>query len=133
MINKILGSMFIAAVFFVGNVQAASLLYNVQVSTLSTGVPEINAAHVWVKNISIYNDSGVAQTVTVYTSTATAGTRTAKITIPIAATSGMYYPLNASMITNAMGNFDVIDIPYMQFRTNAPAGKACYLTIIYGL
>jgi hypothetical protein len=55
------------------------------------------------------------------------------MTVPIPATRGIYPILNPSLITNAMGNFDVIDMPYIAVRTDAPEGEAYYITIIYGL
>ena len=116
----------------------ASLLYSVQVSTKPIGTPtstppDINKAHIWVKNIIVYNDSDTAQKITIYTSTANPGTYSLQATIPIPSTRGIYPVLNPSLITNAMGNFDVIDMPYMAIRTDAPAGKACWIVVIYGL
>jgi hypothetical protein len=124
--------------FAVQITNAASELYNVRVSTLPndnpvTFVPEINDNKVWVKQIVIYNDSDTAQTVTVYINATSTSAATVKMTIPVPATRGMYYPLNPALITNAMGNFDVINFPYVVFRTDAPNGKACYLTLVYGL
>lgn len=124
--------------FAVQITNAASLLFNVQVSTLPTDnpvtfVPEVNDNKVWVKQIVIYNDSDTAQTVTVYVNVTSTSAATRKMTIPVPSTRGMYYPLNPALITNAMGNFDVINFPYIAVRTDAPEGKACYITVIYGL
>lgn len=124
--------------FAVQITNAASLLYNVQVSTLpiddpATFVPVINDNKVWVKQIVIYNDSDTAQKVTVYINVTSTSAAEVKMTIPVPSTRGMYYPLNPALITNAMGNFDVINFPYIAIRTDAPEGKACYFTLIYGL
>ena len=124
--------------FAVQITDAASLLYNVQVSTLPiddpvTFIPVIDDNKVWVKQIVIYNDSDTAQKVTIYINATSTSAATVAMTIPVPSTRGMYYPLNPALITNAMGNFDVINFPYVVFRTDAPEGKACYLTLVYGL
>lgn len=136
--NLLLLSLVCVMLFAVQITNAASLIYNVQVSTLPidnpvTFVPAINDDKVWVKQIVIYNDSDTAQKVTVYINATSTSAATVKMTIPVPSTRGMYYPLNPALITNAMGNFDVINFPYIAIRTDAPAGKACYFTLIYGL
>ena len=101
----------------------ANLVYTVTPATTSiagttpgTVAPDINAAHVKICQLVIYQAGTTAQNVTIYKNCTSTSAATLALTIPVIGTAGTYYPISNTMF----GNFgDYIDLPYFTVRTSS--------------
>jgi hypothetical protein len=94
-----------------------------------------------IKQIVVHQNYAVKQVLTLYknfTST-TAATVVDQWTIP--ATVGMYYPWGDQVISNALGNFDIVNCPDLHVKTDYTGdvggsafnvSSSCVVSIIYG-
>ena len=126
------------ALFFVAGLasisHAGALNYYVACSTVAisttTTTADINASHVYVKNILV-NTQGTAQTITI-TKNVIAGTNgnSTVMVFDVPAVAGWYYPLGQQGLSTGVTSNDLIDIPYFTIRTSTSTNP-CKVDVIY--
>lgn len=120
-------------------VQAETLIYSTQVSTLTVGplaeaanVADINLGRVKVKNIIIHQTQAVEQTLTIYKTFTSTTAAELVATFAVPGTVGIYYPLGQDSVSTTGGRNDIINLPYFAVRSSTDVTTAAsWVTVLY--